>query len=52
MPIDSITPLHKMPTQEDESIDVNAIEPVLNTEFEENVPQHKGIIHEVYDRPG
>ena len=51
MPIDSITPAYQVPRIKDEPIDI-AIEPKLNTEFEENTPQQEGIIPEVYERPG
>ena len=30
-------------------VDVDAFEPELNTDFEENAPQQEGIIHEVYE---
>ena len=48
VPIDSITPAYQLPKIEDEPIDVDAIQPKLNTEFEENLPQQEGIIHDVY----
>ena len=37
---------------EDEPIHVDATEPDLITDFDEKNPQHEGIIHEVYERPG
>ena len=32
------------------NIDVDAIEPCLNTDYEENVPHQEGIINELYER--
>ena len=34
----TITPAYQPPKIEDEPVDVDAIEPDLNTDFEENVP--------------
>ena len=45
MPIDTITPAYQPPKIEDEPVDVDAGEPKLNTEFEENAPQQREIIH-------
>ena len=55
MPIGTITPAYQPPKIEDETVDVDAIEPDLNTDYEENVPQQEGSkegIHEIYERPG
>ena len=49
-PMDTSTPGYQPPKIEDEPIVVEATEPDLNTDFEENVPQQEGIIHEVYKR--
>ena len=51
MPIDLMTIVYKLPRIKDEPIDVDAIEPELNMEFDEYAPQQQGIIHEVYERP-
>ena len=52
MPIDTLKPMYKPPRIEDELVHIDAIEPDLNTDFEENAPQQDGIIYEVYERPG
>ena len=49
---DTITPTYQPSKVADEPLDVDVIEPDLNTDFGENVPQQKGIIHKVYKRPG
>ena len=38
MPIDTITPVYQAPMIEEEPVYVDAIEPDLNTDFQENVP--------------
>ena len=48
MPIDIVTSAYQPSNIEDEAVDVEAIEPELNTAFKENAPQQEGIIHEVY----
>ena len=49
MPIDTITPAYQPPKIEDKPVDVDANEPDLNMDFEENVSQQEGIIHEAYE---
>ena len=52
MHIGTITPAYQPPKIEDEPVHVDAIEPDLCIDSEENAPQQEGIIHEVYERPG
>ena len=52
MPIDTITPAYHPPKIENELVDVDAVEPDLNTDLEENAPHQEGIISEVYETPG
>ena len=44
--------VYQPPKIEGEPVDIDAIEPDLNIDFEENSPQQEGIIYEVYERPG
>ena len=52
MPIDTVTPAYQPLKIEDDPVDIEAIEPNLNMDFEENAPQQEGITHEVYDSSG
>ena len=52
MSLNTVTPAYQQPKIEDEPVDGDATEPDLNMDFEENVPQQPGIIHEVYEKPG
>ena len=51
-PTDIITPAHEPLNIEDEPIDVDAIEPNLNMDFDGKSTQQEGNIHEVYKRLG
>ena len=42
MPIDTITPAYQPPKIEDEPVDVDVIDPDLNTRFKENAPHQGG----------
>ena len=46
-PIDMTTQTYQTPKIEDEPVDVDATEPELNVDIEENAPQQEGIIHDV-----
>ena len=51
-PIDTIILVCQPPKFENEPVDVAAIEPDLNMNFKEIIPQQKRIIHEVHERSG
>ena len=49
MPTDTIIPGYQPPETENKPVDVDATEPDLNTDFEENASH---LFNEIYERPG
>ena len=47
-----MTSAYQPPKIKNEPVDVDAIKPDLNTDFNKNFPYHEGIIIELYDRAG
>ena len=52
VPVGPLISIYQLPNTEKEPVDLDAIEPDWNTNFEENTTQQEGILHEVYKRPG
>ena len=51
IPTGPLIPAYHMSNTKNEPVDVNAVEPELNMDFEENAPQQRGILHEAYRKP-
>ena len=51
MSIDILSPAYQPPKIENKPVKRYVFEHDLNTDFEENIPQQVGIIHQLYERP-